>query len=402
MALKSWHRAALTAAGMALAVAVVLPSRPYPEPGEPLLGALYPVEYWWWGTRYHNTLDNTVSDLRNRHRAAVMADSLFALTNGPRAVKSADGALTVLYEQPLSADSARVWLGMLERELALAPRGTGAGMPVVVALKSGPPRLNPRGAAGEAVARDGAAREESWVAMRFVSPRAERPACFVALRLVPLSPGDAVRPGELVERDMRTGVSRTAALSWCLVYARFGAPGARVERWASRRVEVRRWWAPGDNLSSALEVGRQGRMRDELMPDFSPLDVSRYWADPLNSSCVRGSSVLCLKSVGLVADPTLRSESYWIANVRRSLIAALILKDPVRFEKFWRSEEPAVTALEKAYGRPAADVVGEWKRTSFKPPPLGPRTPALVSSLGWAVLAIGLSLLTAHRRQVSS
>jgi hypothetical protein len=46
-------------------------------------------------------------------------------------------------------------------------------------------------------------------------------------------------------------------------------------------------------------------------------------------------------------------------------------------------------------------VVAEWKRTTFKPPAPGP-PPALLSSLGWAVLALGLSLLTAHRRQVSS
>ncbi len=401
MALKSWHRAALTAAGMALALAVILPPRPYPEPGEPLLGALYPVEYWWWGRDYRNTLDVTVSDLQNRHRAAVMADSLFALTSGPRAVKSADGALTVLYEPPLSADSARVWLGMLERELALVPRGSGAGMPVVVALKSAPPKRNPRGAEGEAVARDGAARMDPWIAMRFVSPRAERPGCFVALRLG-LSPGDIVRLGEIVGRDARTGVSRTAVLDWCLIYARFGVPGARVERWAGSRVDVRRWWTSGENLSWALEAARKGRQRDEQMSTLSPRELSDYWADPLNSSCVRGSSVLCLKSVGLTADPTLRGYSYWIAKVRRSLLAALMLKDPARFEKFWRSAEPAAVALEKAYGRPAGEVVGEWKRTIFKPPALGPRTPALLSSLGWAVLAIGLSLLTAHRRQVSS
>ncbi|MFI5208302.1 MAG: hypothetical protein ACHQX4_09815 [Gemmatimonadales bacterium] len=401
MALKTWHRAALTAGGMALALAVILPSRPYPEPGE-ALSALYPVEYWWWRTQYRNTLDNTLFDLRNRHRAAVMADSLFALTNGPRAVKSADGALTVLYEQPLGADSARVWLAMLERELALAPRGTGAGVPVVVALKSAPSKRNPRGAEGEAVGRDGAAREDPWVAMRFVSPRAERPTCFVALRLVDLKPGQNANPGELIERDSRTGAARTAVLDRCLIYARFGVPGAQVERWAGRRVDVRRWWSQGDNLSWALEAGRQSRARDEMISNLSPRELSDYWADPLNSSCVRGSSVLCLKSVGLIADPTLRGESYWMGNVRRSLIAELILKDPARFERFWRSAEPPTVALEKAYGRPAGEIVGEWKRSAFSVPALGPRTPALLSSLGWAVLAIGLSLLTAHRRQVSS
>lgn len=387
MALKTWHRAALVASGMALATVVILPSRPLPEPGDRLYG-LFRADFGWYGRAlYEFTLSSTLSALQDRHRAAVMADSLLALIRGPRAVRSADGALTVLYERPLTADSARVWLGMLERELALAPRGTGSGMPIVVALRSVPPR---RG---------------DWVAMRFLSPRRERPACFAVARLVAAQAADnTFRPSELIERDHRTGVARTAVLDWCLMYGRFGAPGASVERWAGRRVEVRRWWSPGDNLSQTLEAERRGHKRDELPPGVLPQDLEAYWADPLNSACVRGSRVPCLKSVGLMADPTLRPESFWISRVRRSLLAALMMKDAEKFEKFWRSNERADVALEQAYGRPASDVIAEWKQSVVSVPATGPRATAaaFVSSLGWAAGAMALGLVLAKRRQVSS
>ncbi len=405
MALKKWHRAGLVAGGMVLAVVVMLPSRPLPEPGDSLYG-LFRSDIGPWGwARYDYTLSRTLDDLRNRHRAAVMADSLLALTRGPRAVRSANSALTVLYERPLSAESARVWLGMFERELALAPRGSGLGIPIVVALRSAPATSRRADAPDEQVlAHDGAARPFPWVAMRFLSPRGERPTCFAALRLVPARANESFSPSELIERDHRTGIARTAALDWCLIYARFGVPGARVDRWTGHRVELRRWWAPGDNLSWALESARHGRTTTDMIPTASPQELEAYWADPLNSACVRGSRVPCLKSVGLITDPTLRSESFWMGRVRRSLLAALMLKDPVRFEKFWRSNERADVALEQAYGRPASDLIAEWKRSVFSVPATGPRAAAgaFLSSLGWAAGVMAIGLVLAMRRQVSS
>jgi hypothetical protein len=273
-------------------------------------------------------------------------------------------------------------------------------MPVVVALRS----VKPDSRAPSSTRSLRVASAGSWVAMRFVSPRPDRPACFVAVRLVALRAEESYGPSELIERDPRTRLARTAVIDWCLMYARFGVPGARVERWAGQRVEVRRWWAPGDNLSLALEAGRTGRTRDQLMPTLEARELTQYWADPLNSACVRGSRVPCLKSVGLVADRTLRSEYYWIAKVRRSLLAALMLKDAGRFERFWRSSERADVALEQAYGKPASDVVAEWKRSVFENPVTGPRASAagLLSSLGWAAGIMALGLFLAGRRQVSS
>ena len=406
MALKTWHHAGLLASAMTLAAIVMLPPRPLPESGDFLYGMFRSdIGYWEGPARYEYQFSRTLSDLQNRHRAAVMADSLIALTRGPRAVRSADGALTVLYERPLSADSARVWLGMFERELALVPRGTGSGIPIVVALRSAPPVSRiVHASGGQAVAHDGAARPVPWVAMRFLSPRREHPTCFAALRLVPARARENFNPSELIQRDHRTGVARTAALDWCLLYARFGMPGGRVALWAGHQVEVRRWWAPGDNLSWALETGRRGRTPDDMVPTASPRELEAYWADPLNSACVRGSRVPCLKSVGLIADPTLRGDGFWISRVRRSLLAALMLKDASRFEKFWRSNQSADVALEQAYGRPASDVIAEWKRSVFVVPATGPRATAAAffSSLGWAAGAMAIGLVLAKRRQVSS
>jgi hypothetical protein len=390
MALKPWHTIGLTAAGMALAAVVILPPRPLPllsESGGRLRllfeGQVYNYQS---GANYKWSLSSATRQFANRVFAARKADSLLTLAAGSRALHGADGALTVVYEPELTADSARFWLRMLERELALAPHAPGGGVPLIVELR----------------AVDSARKPHSWsdyVMMRFVSPRAERPACFVSLRLVRGMHGyDVTR---IVERDRRTGAARTAVLDWCLAYARFGTPGSQVSKWAGHRVQLTYSYNSGSTFTWALDAERQGRLADH--EDTWMGEAYESWGDPTYAGCVRGSRPLCLASVGLVSDaPEL--DGSWTGLARPRLLASLMLKDPERFGRFWRSPEPPTVALETAFGRPAADLVADWERSVFTLRATGPRVlpRALLSSLGWAALAIGLGLFAAGRRQVDS
>jgi hypothetical protein len=379
MALKPWHRAGLTAAGMALAMAVALPPRPLPEPGE-VGSILFPAEWPMRPAAQHAyTLSGTLANLRVYMRAARMADSLFSLAAGPRALHSADRALTVIYTPPVSAESARVWLGMMERELALVPRGVGGGMPLIVRLRAARQTKLPMSWS----ARD-------WRSMRFVSPRPERPACFVDLPLEDRGTRTAERSG-MIHRDERTGVARTRVLNSCLLYARFGAPGPQVERWAGRRAE-RQYWPSGPQFEWLLDMQRRGRLHEEL---------AYFWGPGRLAGACSADAGPCLRMVGLIRDPAAGWEDYFALR-RNSLLAGLILEDPARFERFWRSPEPPAIALERAYGRPAGQIVADWQRAIATPEAGGPRVPAdaLLSSLGWAILAIGLGLLVAWRQQV--
>ena len=400
MALRRWHRAGVVAAAMALVAVVVLPPRPMPEPSDKLW-ALFRNDLWYGYDRasHEYTLSGTLARLRARHLVAVMAESLLALSAGPRAVRSADGALTVIYESPLTADSARVWLRLLQRELDLAPAGSGRGLPVIVALASRPRRP---GLPGKQVYFGGQIStmnpQADWWSLRFVLPSASRPACFVAYRLNRDMQGN--RPDNPLRRDRSSGAARTTLLDWCLLYARFGVPGARVERWLSPRLEIARWWASDDLYPSALETARHGVSSDlsEVPRDY----LATVTSDPLARGCARGASVLCLKSVGLLRDPSAFS---WLSRrARPALVATLMMRDPRRFERFWRSDEAPEVAIERAYGQPAGDLIAEWRRATLQRAVVGDHAPllAILSSAGWAALATGLALMLANRRQVSS
>lgn len=381
MALRPWHLAGLTAAGMALAVVVVLPPRPLPTPGE-IGSSLYPSDLpWVTGAHYGATVRRTVSDLKVYARTARLADTLFAAATHPQALRSADRSLTLIYAAPLSADTARVWLGLLEKELALAPHGPGRGMSLIVRLRVAPRIKSTRPVRWS---------PDSWRSIRFVSPQHDRPACFVDAEL----PGPATRTGEraaLIQRNERTDERRTRLLDWCMLYARFGAPGANMGKWAGRRAQVLYYWRYGPDLGWNLEVLRGGRAHDEM---------AAWWSDKLAGACSRSGGP-CLRMVGLAKDPGAPWENYFTLQ-KASLLAALMLQDSARFERFWRSPMMPAAALEQAYGRPAGVIVAEFQRSIVRPEPGGPRIPAgaLLSSLGWAVMAIGLGVLVGRRQQV--
>lgn len=374
MALKSSHRVALTTACLALAAIIALPSRPYPEEGE----GWWPAVDVGYVTHYDQLLSRTLGRLRWRVRAARMADSLLPLIAGPRALHSADSPLTVLYEQGLSPDSARTWLRMLEAELSLVPRGRLPGMPLVVALRSSPevPGDTMRHGFG------------LWRAVRFVSPRPDRPACIVAMNIRPDTRNNVYDIEHAIRRDPRTKTRRTNLLNQCAIYARFGSPGVHVRNWVGGGVDVQYWWG-NSNMADQLEAERR--------PARQALRTATW--DPAIAACVRNGGASCLRIAGLAR--AVYHMPYWFEEY---LLASLLIRDPAGFEAFWRSADVVGTALEHAYGQPAAEVIAVTLRRAVRLEPSGPRTPsgALLSSLGWAAIAMGLGIVMAGRQQVKS
>src|SRR5437899_2499828 len=177
-------------------------------------------------------------------------------------------------------------------------------------------------------------------------------------------------------------------------------PGPGVERWTGRSVETYYWWYTGSNMADLLESRRAAT---EAKTNATPLErgPGTGW-DPLAAMCLRGGGAACLRSVGLVQDPSQRYSVFWSGYARRGVLAGLLLYSPERFERFWRSPAPPAAAIEQAWGRPAADVIADWLRSVAIVSQAGPvaHPASMLSSLAWALVALGLSLFAALRRQV--
>ena len=395
MALKRWHQAGIVATAMALAMVIVLPPRPEAEVGETgwVVRTLFEGGVPTASGRHHHDdlLAGTVATLRDRRAAIRMADSVLQLARGPRTVRSADGSLTLVYQPSLTADSARVWLELFERELSLAPRGPHPGVPLVVALSASPRIGSGR---GEIVPRD------SWGRLRLISWRPERPACITLIRLQE----DGYDRERLIERDRKTGVARSRVFDWCLAFARFGLPGQGLRGWTGPPLlRFLPWSLTRSDLSWALEIERGHNVGQALGLRGRQEEWPDYWTSAVSTSCARSGGLPCLRSVGMRIDESMQYQGFFIGLSRRLLLARLMLADSARFERLWRSDERPEAALQAAFGRPADVIISEWRRSIGDVPSGGPRAPAsaLLSSIGWATLAIGLGLLMAERRQVS-
>jgi len=94
---------------------------------------------------------------------------------------------------------------------------------------------------------------------------------------------------------------------------------------------------------------------------------------------------------------------YWggvTAERRREFLTALLsYQEPGRFAAFWSSPDSVPQALERAYGRPAGDLVEDWARTWSPVPEAGPQVQsrALYASLGWAVVLLAGALVATLR-----
>ena len=386
MALKRWIRiAGPVVAALAVAIAILPPRVPSP-------GAVW-VGLFFWGAAAHPQSGRSefASDVRSarqiqawRLRRALLADSIRKAARGPRAVKSKDGLVTVVYEKPLTADSARFWLEAAARELALSPRPKNAGLPLVVALLSDPARDRPRRGVGS-----------PWGIQELVEQTASAGACVVTVGLI----RRLGRGGQVVGRDAE-GHPVSRILGACALYARFGPPGPGTSRWAASSVGN---WAWVDPVTPQLVEARH-RVRKLDLQRVEGYSAPWYgvvrW---LEVGCLEGSDVLCLRTAGL--DPESYGQDptpfYYRPLAAGRLLAYLVATGNVdQFAAFWRSGQRPAEALASAYGRPAGSVVKaaleHWYAPPAPPAPWGSAR-GLAAGLVWLGLALAVAFAASRR-----
>ena len=385
MALKRWGWVGWPVLAALLVVLVALPPQ-VPTKAHPLLGVMWgDGGFAYQAGNGHSQFVNDVTYARQGQRVrlgrATLSDSITMMARGPRALTSGDGSITLLFETPLTADSARVWLDAATRELALYPKGTTTGTRLVVALLSDPRRLRP-----------GNGFEYSGV--RTLPDQAARTGtCVVTVNLLPrLSWGRSALGHDLDGKP----VSRV--LGACALYARFGAPGSRVSRWAATELGYY-WWDP---LTPELQEARRSVRRYEIRHD---VDWTNAWYGEvrwLDVGCLRGAAALCLRSAGLRWEPDSPFRYFRNSAFPRNRLIAYLLATgtPEQFAAFWHSSQPVADALASAYGEPAGRLaMAAFQHWYSAPPPdssWGGERNAL-TGLVWIGLALALAVAAGRR-----
>lgn len=319
-----------------------------------------------------------------RLRREILADSAVKAARGPRALTSRDGQVTVVYEKPLTADSARFWLDAASREFALYPSMGTPGMPLVVALFSDPARELPRNRVNS-----------PWGVQELVDQAASAGACVVTLSLLRRGGWG----GQVVGRDAE-GHPVSRVLGACALYARFGLPGPGTSRWVASSV---RDWSWADPVTPQLVEAKHRVLRFDLqrVEGYSApwYGVVRW----LEVGCLEGSEVLCLRTAGL--DPGSDGQDpdlfYFRALAGGRLLAYLVATGSAdQFAAFWRSGQRPAEALAGAYGRPAGAVVKaaleHWYAPPARPAPWGAAR-NVVSGLLWLALAVAFAFAASRR-----
>jgi hypothetical protein len=368
-------------AALGLAVMLLPPRQPSYRG---LLAAFGLAEPEWVGERrspFENDVRAAVSRLQKQVRDGRLADSLVAAARGVRALRSANGFVTVVYETPLTADSARVWLRAASSELSLYPSAGGPGLPVVVALISSPARLRSKDILNRLY----------WTFEELVDVAPSRGACVVTINLLDRKYSQA---SDLVGHDSSGGPSGRF-VDLCALYARFGRPGpAGVWLGAARRP----YWFGRSLLASRLQEARRAIRRAETNWDESAARPPWAGGVPwLEIGCLHGASSLCAHIAGLAGPSEPRFYYYYLQPFSRTQIVAHLLATgtPAQFAAFWRSPAPPAQSLQVAYGRPAGETVrsayGHWYADA---PPGGPRagTDVVLAGFLWAGLALMLAV----------
>jgi hypothetical protein len=387
VALKRWRwlwGPALAALG--LAVLLLPPSLPSQEG---LLAAFGLVEPEWYGEpgrQFEYDVRAAIRRQKDLVRSGRLADSVVAAARGARALRSANGMVTVVYEPPLTADSARVWLRAAVSELSLYPATGGRGLSVIVALISNQVRLH---------GSDDANRWY-WSSEELIDVAPSRGACVVTINL--LDPRYS-RAAEFMGHDASGGPSGRF-VDLCALFARFGRPGPAGE-WV--RATMRRYWYAGNLLARRLLEARRAIPRQRIESgENEPRPLWAAGVSWLEIGCNHGVPVLCARVAGLAGPRQPRFYDYYAQPYLRTHIVAYLLASgsPEQFASFWRSNLPPARSLEAAYGRPA----GEIARSAFShwhadAPPGGPRAGArlLLAGLFWAGTALALALVAGRR-----
>jgi hypothetical protein len=273
------------------------------------------------------------------------------------------GALTVYYERPLTADSARRYLELAQRELAAIP-GTGRGQRIVLVLLSDPERFRRR------ILQDG--RLDPY------RPRFERFAIGGA-------DGACVVLMDIERHDVSSLLQqqRPAMLDWCALVARFGRPRRDVRRWVDPAFTT--GWRDASSIAELIPAGRS---------------ASQRWVNDYEArACGAGSNAACLAFLG-----PRPGESWYVRRdiIRDFLAWLLATRPPEEFARFWRSEAPFADALTAGFGRPAGETIHAWARVRFSSQVrMAGATPDMVlAGAVWFSLALVAALVAMHRRQV--
>lgn len=328
------------------------------------------------------------STYRWRYREETLADSIIRASRLPGALRSADGAVTVVYAAQVARDSARAWLAAASSELALYPRSAVRGLPVVVALAWWLP------------ARVTDSRERRMLSEASVlglqPVAASSGACVVVLNLA--QPHRELWARELVAHDA-SGRPLGRFLGDCGLFSRFGAPGRMVSAWANRGPEW--YWGGYDRLSRRMQEARRALLRDTVLAQWT---YSTFWSGAIQwtpMACLRGGTAVCTGVAGL--DPTRRDYDWWFGRMTRGQVIAWLLvnRKPDEFATFWRSDLPPARALQQAYSEPAGSLVrSAFEHWSVAPEDVGgPRAGARVVLVGiaWAAAALALALVAGRR-----
>jgi hypothetical protein len=312
-----------------------------------------------------------------RLRRARVADSIVSVARGPRALRSPGRQITVAYERPLTADSARFWLDAATRELALYPGGPRVRIPVVVALLSDTVRDRPERRA-----------DNMWGVQELVDQAASVGACVVTVNLIPRQ--SWLQPA--VGHDA-AGHAVGRVLGACALYARFGLPGPGVSRWVGSGFEY-----SGRSPITMLQEARRHVFRLQLQHTFGPFELESYggvrWAVV---GCLTGVDTLCLRSAGLSRESGSQGPYWFYSTVGRVEVISyqLATGTPEAFGAFWRSPLPPAEALAAAYGRPAGGLVMTALRHWYWAPAPAARWGGarnVLAGLAWVGLALAASL----------
>jgi hypothetical protein len=368
--------------------AALLPPRE-PSENDALAAALGLAERTAPATREHyaiRAVQEAVARQKDELEYDRFDDSLRAAARGPNAVRSADGSLTVLFESPLRADSARAWLRAAAGELGLYPSvGTG-GIPVIVVLYSNPARRRSPGNSYE------------WWTLRARDPREAGNPCAVEINL--LSRRDFGYRQLIAWDAARAPIGRF--LDDCALYARFGLPGRAVRRWLGGRP----WWWWGRE-ALAVRMQEAGRTIKQATVERVFDVTARAWmaSDPWEEvACLHGAAPPCsrlagLSSVSVGGDD--RFYSYGSQYLRSELLTYLLTRgSPAAFAAFWRSPLPTSRALEQAYGEPAGQLAMKAFSHWFRAPEAGGPSVAdraVMAGLAWVAVALAVALVAGRR-----
>ena len=294
----------------------------------------------------------------------LLTDSLRAALAHTPAVRSADGALTVMYEH-MSADSARTWLRLAEDELSHTP-GTGHRH-VVVALQW----------------ITGLVDMHSQFAERAIGVAGSDTTCFVRINVNQLSYVLDWYVSE--EAHVRSG----QFLGICALYSRFGAPGGGFGRLAE---------------SSFIVHGPFMAGRASSIPRSIAESHSRQPGDPytyLGTACVTSAPRTCRTFIHATNWTSIGP----VGAGPQDLVAWLLdTRDSASFGRFWRSDAPFTDALSQAYGEPADQLLQEWGRHRWKVSAHGPLadTKTTLATMGWLGTALLLAAWIGVRRRVGA